>query len=186
MPKKIVVPRQTLWDDIKEEFVYRGKDTVLVLEHSLVSLSKWEAKWHKPFLEKNEKSTEETLDYIKCMTLTQNVDPEVYDRIDKKLIREIVEYIEDPMTATWFKEDDEEKKAEKRIITAEVIYYQMIALNIPVEFQKWHLNRLLTLIRVCNEENKPKKKKSRRQILEEQHAMNRKRRAAQKAKKKGK
>ncbi|MBR1703097.1 MAG: hypothetical protein IJ716_14315 [Lachnospiraceae bacterium] len=184
MPIKIVIKPKELWDEIGNQFIYQGKETTLTLEHSLVSLSKWEAKWHKPFLDKNEKTTEETLDYIKCMTLTQNVDPEVYDRIKPEHIKAILAYIDDPMTATWFKED-EEKHIEKRTITAEVIYYQMIALNIPVEFQKWHINRLLTLIRVCNEENKPKKKKSKRQILEEQHALNKKRRAAQKAKKKG-
>ena len=181
MPKNIVIPAPELWDEVNEIFVYPEDDTILTIEHSLVSLSKWESRWHKPFLEKKEKSAEETLDYIRCMTITPNVDPKVYNRINNKIIKEIADYIEDPATATWFNERDK-PRASRRVITAEIIYCQMIALHIPFECQNWHLNKLLTLIRVCDEENAPAKKKSKRQILEEQHALNQKRRAAQKAK----
>lgn len=160
------------------QFAY-DKDTVLTLEHSLVSISKWEAKYHKPFLAEKEKmTTEETIEYIKFMTLTQNVDPEVYARIDNKIIAQIADYIKDPMTATWF--SAKKRGGVKRVITSELLYYQMVAYNIPFECQKWHLNRLLTLIRVCEEENQPKKKKSQRESLMEQAAINKARRAKKK------
>ena len=175
---KITIKGRELWDEKSEEFI-KTKDTVLQLEHSLVSISKWESKWHKPFLEKNEKTYEETLDYIRCMTLTQNVNPEVYNSLTQDVLDEIVKYIDDSMTATWFSKNDI-KKRKKEIITSEIIYYWMIALNIPFECQKWHLNRLLTLIQVCNIKNEPpdKKRKSSRQIGREQAAINAARRKA--------
>jgi len=154
------------FDEETNEFSYTtlSKEQTLQLEHSLVSLSKWESKWCKPFLGKQEKTDEEILDYIRCMTLTQNVNPEVYTRLTAENYAAINAYIEAPMTATYFAED-KLSKGGRRVVTSEVIYYWMIAFNIPVEFQKWHLNRLLTLIRVCNAENSPRKKKSRREIM---------------------
>ena len=127
----------------------------IVLEHSLVSISKWESKWHKPYLSNEKKSLEENLDYIRMMTLTKNVDPRLYYLLSEENSRAIAEYINDPMTATWFAKSED--RPSRRIITSELIYYWMISLNIPMECQKWHLNRLLTLIRVCNAENNPKK-----------------------------
>lgn len=159
------------WDEAKEEFVQLEKEQRLTLEHSLVSLSKWESKWHKPFLTKDEKTIEETIDYIRCMTITQNVKPEVYNRLENEHIDQVNAYIEDSMTATWFREE-KNKTRNNEIITSERIYYWMIALQIPVNFEKWHLNRLLTLIRVCNEENKPKKKMSRRELINQRRAEN--------------
>jgi isocitrate dehydrogenase kinase/phosphatase len=159
------------WDEKKEEFVTLLKEETITLEHSLISLSKWESKWHKPFLTKEEKTVEETIDYIRCMTLTQNVKPETYNRIRNEHIEQINAYIEDSMTATWFKESNN-RQTNKEIITSEVIYYWMITLNIPVNFEKWHLNRLLTLIRVCNENNKPKKKVRRSEMLEQRRMLN--------------
>lgn len=158
------------WDEEKQVFV-EPKYKTLQLEHSLISLSKWESKWNKPFLSKEEKTFEETLDYIKCMTLTQNVDPEVYKHLTTKNITEINEYIHAPMTATTFSED-KTHKASNEIITSEIIYYWMVSLNIPQEYQKWHLNRLLTLIRVCNIKNQPNKKKSKKEILAENARLN--------------
>jgi len=158
------------WDEIKEEFTY-PKEQTLSLEHSLVSLSKWESKWNKPFLSKEEKTLEETLDYIKCMTLTQNVDSDVYNWITVSCMTQINQYIDAPMTATTFREE-KNRKPNREQITAEIIYYWMIALNIPFECQKWHLNRLLTLIRVCNIKNRPSKKKSRREIFSRNSALN--------------
>ena len=175
---KITVPGAEFWDDETQEFTH-DKDTVLTLEHSLVSLSKWEAKYHKPFLGNEKQTPEETIDYIKFMTLTQNVDPKVYERIDNKIVKQIAEYIQDPMTATWFGEKAK-KGGVRRIVTSEVIYCQMIGLGIPFECQKWHLNRLLTLIRVCDEENQPKKKVSQKDALMEQAAINARRRAKSK------
>lgn len=167
---RITIPAEEFWDEVNEEFIYT-KEQTLQLEHSLVSLSKWESKWHKPFLTKDEKTIEETIDYIRCMTITQNVKPEVYNRLENEHIDQVNAYIEDSMTATWFREE-KNKTRNNEIITSERIYYWMIALQIPVNFEKWHLNRLLTLIRVCNEENKPKKKMSRRELINQRRAEN--------------
>ena len=162
-----------LWDEEKQEFVYTpaAKAVTLCLEHSLISLSKWESKWCKPFLSKQEKTYEETLDYVKCMTLTKGVNDEVYYRLTRENIETINKYIEAPMTATYFSKE-RGGKANNEVITNELIYYWMIALTIPVEFEKWHLNRLLTLIRVCNIKNQPPKKMSKRDIMSRNAALN--------------
>ena len=171
---QITVPAVEGWDESKQEFV-NLKEQTLRLEHSLVSLSKWESKWCKSFFSKKEKTYEETLDYIKCMTLTQNVDPEVYTRLSRENIIEINKYIEAPMTATYFSEDKSSGGGREQV-TSELIYYWMIALNIPVEFEKWHLNRLLTLIKICNIKNQPPKKRSRAEIMSRNAALNASRR----------
>lgn len=158
------------WDEARQEFV-EPKVKVLQLEHSLVSLSKWESKWCKPFLTDKQKSTEEILDYIRCMTITQNVDPEVYDHLTPANISEVEKYINAPMTATYISEDKSGKKSNE-IVTAELIYYWMIALQIPVEFQKWHLNRLLMLVKVCNIKNAPPKKRGVRDIMKSNAELN--------------
>lgn len=157
---QLTIPAIEMWDESKQEFI-SAKEQTLQLEHSLVSLAKWESKWNKPFLSKGEKTMDETIDYVKCMTLTQHVKPDVYDRLTVKHLEEIRKYIEAPMTATTFSED-KTARASREIVTAEVIYHWMIALNIPFECRKWHLNRLLTLIRVCNIKNQPPKKMSKR------------------------
>lgn len=167
---RITISPDEQWDEEKQEFVY-PKSQTLQLEHSLVSLSKWESKWGKPFLSKQEKTFEETLDYVKCMTLTQNVNPEVYNHLNTRHIDQINRYIDAPMTATSFMEEKVGKSGREQV-TAEIIYYWMIALNIPFECQKWHLNRLLTLIRVCNIKNAPPKKRSRREIMRRNAALN--------------
>jgi hypothetical protein len=167
---QITIPAAEQWDERKQEFV-TTKEQTLQLEHSLVSLSKWESKWCKAFLTKQEKTFEETLDYIKCMTITKNVDPEVYNYLTNKNIEEINNYIDAPMTATYFS-DDKTVKSSREQVTAELIYYWMIALNIPFECQKWHLNRLLTLIKVCNIKNQPPKKRSRKEIMSRNAALN--------------
>lgn len=153
---------------------FNSKDTTLVLEHSLVSMSKWEAKWHRPFLSKDPKTNEQSLDYIKCMTITQNVDESVYSLLTKDQIIKINEYIQDPMTATWF--NDKETKSGKRsseMITSELIYYWMVAMQIPFKpCEKWHLNRLLTLIRICNIKNQPEKKYSKKETMSKNAALN--------------
>ena len=172
---KIIVPAAEYWDEIHEEFIYK-KEQSLQLEHSLVSLSKWESKWNKAFLGKQEKTEEEICDYVRCMTLTQNVDPEVYFRLSAENYARINAYIEAPMTATYFSEEKSTKR-NSEIVTSELIYYWMISYNIPVEFQKWHLNRLLTLIKVCNVKNNPPKKKSRRELMRRNAALNAARRS---------
>lgn len=162
------------WDEKRQEFV-KPKTQILQLEHSLVSLSKWESKWCKPFFSNEEKSYEEVLDYIKCMTITQNVDPEVYNHLTESNITDINNYINAPMTATTFT-NDKGYGNNREIITSELVYYWMIALNIPVEFQKWHINRLLTLIRVCEIKNSPQKKMSKNEIMSRNAALNEARR----------
>ena len=167
---EITIKSCELFDSEKEEFITIPEQTIK-LEHSLVSLSKWESKWCKPFLSKEDKSYEETIDYIKCMTLTQNVNPIVYGLIDKDSMKQITKYIEAPMTATTFY-DDKKSNHSREIVTAELIYYWMISLQIPFECQKWHLNRLLTLIKVCSIKNEPPKKMSTRDVMSRNAALN--------------
>ena len=167
---QITIPGLELWDETKEEFT-QVKERTLQLEHSLVSISKWESKWHKAFLSKTEKTFEETIDYVRCMTLTQNVDPEVYHRLTNGNINAINHYIEDSMTATTLPNDAFGKNG-REVVTAELIYCWMIALNIPFECQKWHLNRLLTLIRVCDIKSRPPKKRSHRELAQRNSALN--------------
>lgn len=158
------------WDEERQEFVDPQVKT-LQLEHSLVSISKWESKWHKAFLSKKDKTEEEIFDYIKCMTLTQNVDPSVYDHLTVDNVNQIKSYIEDPMTATVINTNSSDK-SNKETVTSELIYYWMIALNIPSEYQKWHINRLLKLIEVCNVKNSPPKKRSKSDIMRSNAALN--------------
>lgn len=172
---QVVVPMSPEgWDDEKQEFV-EPKTVVLELEHSLVSVSKWESKWKKAFLSKKEKTSEEIFDYIKCMTLTPNVDPEVYSHLTAANFKAIQEYIDDSMTATYFSEEKGGKRSNE-VVTAELVYFWMIALTIPFECQHWHLNKLLTLVRVCNIKNQPPKKTSKSEIMKRNAALNEARR----------
>lgn len=172
---RIIINGAEEFDEKNNEFL-TIRDQELQLEHSLVSLSKWESFWKKPFLTKKEKTTEESLDYVRCMTLTQNVNPKVYNLLTTSQIDKISKYIEDPMTATTFSKRDNQL-INREIITAEVIYYWMIALSIPFECQKWHLNRLLTLINVCNIKNQPKKNVKTQEILNRNRELNAMRKA---------
>ena len=167
---QITIPSREFYDEKTEEFVY-VKGQTLQLEHSLVSLSKWESKWCKPFFSKQEKTQEETLDYIKCMTITQNVNPDIYNHLTRENAEQINSYINAPMTATYFAEEKGGKNSKEQV-TSELIYYWMIALNIPFECQKWHINRLLTLVKVCNIKNTPPKKRSKRDIMSRNAALN--------------
>lgn len=163
----VVGPEQ--YDEINNEFIVSVEQT-LTLEHSLVSVSKWETRWNKPFLSKVEKTTEETIDYIVCMTLESNVEKTIYQHISNGNICMVRDYISANMTATTF--SNQQKDTNREIITAEIIYYWMIALNIPFECQTWHLNRLLTLINVCNIKNNPPKKMSKKETLQRNAALN--------------
>lgn len=164
-----------LWDEENEEFI-PPKLFELELEHSLVSISRWESKWLKPFLTEREKTTEEIMHYIKCMTMTPKVDPVVYTFLTEDNIREINDYINAPMTATTVS-DNGPKRGRSRIVTSELIYAWMVALNIPHEFENWHINRLLMLIRVINAENNPPKARSSSEIMKSNAALNAARRA---------
>ena len=172
---QITIPGGEMWDEVNDVFVYTGGQT-LQLEHSLVSLSKWESKWCKPFLSQTPKTEEEINDYIRCMTLTQNVNPDIYRFLSDENIIAIQRYIDAPMTATTFSQDPSERGGGE-IITAEIIYYWMVSFNIPFECQKWHLNRLLTLIKVCESKNRPPRKMSRSAILSRNAALNKQNRA---------
>lgn len=172
----IYVPPSESYNEATQEFVY-GETATFEIEHSLAALSKWEEKWCKPFLD-SEKTDEQTVDYIRCMTVTPNVPPEVYDRITNETIDRISEYMSRKATATWFS-DKAGRTGKKEVITAEIIYHWMIAHSIPFECQHWHLNRLLTLIRVCNQKSNPEgqKKMSQRELMERNRRLNAERRA---------
>ena len=172
---KVTIPASEDYDPVRNLFINHEERT-LTLEHSLVSLSKWEQKFKKPFLSAENKTSEETLAYIKFMTITSNVPDELYYRLPSSVLSEINDYIADPATATTF--SDKKGKPTKEIITSELIYYWMIALGIPFECQKWHLNRLLTLIRVCGIKNTPDKKMGKGELLAQNRALNAARRKA--------
>ena len=185
MSIKIEIKGSELFDEKAERFLVI-KPTTLILEHSLIAISKWESKYHIPFLKEDEKSQEQIEYYIKCMTINQSVDPNVYRAITYEQQQQILEYIKDPMTATWFGDKGKPGKGRGRgpeIITSELIYYWMIALNVPSEYEKWHLNRLLTLIQVCNTYNSSdsQKKMSKNDIIRNNDALNAARRAALKS-----
>ena len=178
----IEIPEGEFYDENTERFI-RTKPVELQLEHSLISLSKWESKWEKPFLDKKEKTKEELIDYVRCMTLNKNVDPYIYYLINQETMAKIRKYMDSSMTATWFAEDKKKKRGRSReIVTAEIIYYWMVALNIPFECQKWHLNRLITLVRVCSIKNAPPKKMSRNSVMQQNRQLNAARRQALRSK----
>lgn len=175
---KIIVPEWEDWDPVQEKFI-RGMKTKLTLEHSLISISDWEAKYHKPFLSEEKKTPEEMLDYIRFMTISnpnKEIKDEVYQHLTLENLKDIEEYIDNPMTATTFNEQNQ-PKAKKEIITSELIYYWMTALNIPFECKKWHLNRLMTLIRIAGIKNAPSKKMGKRDIMAQNRALNSARKA---------
>ena len=166
---QITIPAMNdLWDERNQQFL-SIKETTIQLENSLLSISKWESKWNKSFINTKDKTEDELIDYIKCMTITKNVDPNIYVCLTAENIQEIVNYINAPMTATTIRDTG---KSNHEIVTSELIYYWMISLNIPVKFEKWHLNRLITLIRVCSIKNQPAKKMSRGEIMQRNAALN--------------
>lgn len=169
-----IPPVDECWDERTEQFVPGFRGATIKLEHSLVSLSKWESKWHLAFLEKKNRTREEFLDYIKCMTITQNVDDEAYDYLTEANYKEITDYINNPMSATKFYDGPEAHKVGKshKTVTSERLYCAMVQYGIPFECEKWHLNRLTNLIRLCSDANNPPKKMSKREMFDRNRAIN--------------
>ena len=167
---EIVIPLIEFWDEKNEVFVYADEQK-LQIEHSLLAISKWESKWHKPFLTKSDKTLAEFVDYIRCMTITENVDPEIYNRLTAKNIQEIEEYMGDSMTASTVPEEKNTPHNREQV-TSELVYYWMLSLGIPPEYETWHFNRLIILIRICNFKNRPPKKHSKRDIYSRHAAIN--------------
>lgn len=171
----------TIQIPMSDEFYDEGSNKFVTptqtiqLEHSLVTLAKWEAHFEKPFLSAEDKSAVETLWYIQAMCVTPDVPPEAFYKLSNANVEAINAYINGKQSATWFNENVNQR-ASKEVITAEIIYYWMIALNIPFECEHWHLNRLFTLIKVNNQKNQPAQKMSRREMLEQRKAMNEQRR----------
>lgn len=157
------------FDEDKQEFV--PKKITLELEHSLLSLSKWESKFEKPFLGKDDKTTEETFWYIKAMTLTPNVPPEIYEKLSNENIQEINDYINGKHTATTF-HDLPGGPVNREVITAEIIYNWMIVLKIPLAWEERHLNKLFSLVRTVNLKSQPAKRVPRRDMLAQRKALN--------------
>lgn len=171
---RIRVPCRELYDEIQNQFI-QVEEQHLRLEHSLVSLSKWEQKWRKPFLGKEDKTFEETVDYIRCMDLDEEKDLHTYMAISSEDLERILNYINEPMTATWFNEKKHQPK-NGETVTAEIIYYWMFSLQIPKECETWHLNRLLTQIRVINVKNTPQKKMNKNETAKHYRDLNNARR----------
>ncbi len=167
---KIVVPESEQFDSATETFIYTKKQ-VLSLEHSLVSVSKWEAKWNKPYFSRKPRTWDESVDYVRCMTLTQNVNPNVYTAITPDIFRRVSAYIEAPMTATTFPKTGK-RNTNREIVTSEVIYYWMVCYGIPFECQKWHLNRLLTLIQIYNVKSQKPQKMPLSEVVSRNRALN--------------
>ena len=180
---KIKTKEVQLWNEATQEFEYKTiPGRTIVLEHSLVSLSKWEAKYKRPFID-SEKTNEETLDYVKMMTITQNVPDDTYKYLDTDEIKKINDYIIDPMTATKFSYNSQAGSSPKKDtskVTSELIYYWMTLYNIPESYQKWHLNRLLVLLRIAriksDEQHGKTNKMSRSDIIAQNRAINAQRR----------
>lgn len=175
---KLTVPAIESYDEKNEVFI-NTEEVTLELEHSLFSLSKWEATWEKPFLGLEEKTTEETLGYIYAMTMTPDVPPEVYQNLTEEHLKLVNNYIDAKMSATWFT-DKPSSKGKREIITSEIIYYWMVTFNIPFECQHWHLSRLFTLIKVCNQKNQPEKKMSKAEMIAQRNMLNAQRKAEMK------
>ena len=176
MPLTIKVPGQEYFNNVTQEFYYT-EDTVLTLEHSLISISKWEAKWHIPYLETKEKTNEQMYDYIRCMSIKGEISDEVLYSMNADNMKAITAYIENPMTATVIKRTTKGGGSHNQFTTSELIYSWMVGYQIPVEFEKWHLNRLLTLIDILNEQNKEQKKMTPSEIAARNRALNAKNRA---------
>ena len=170
---QLKLPKIRLFKEATEEYVYYEPLTVK-LEHSLISIQRWESKWHKSFLSAESLTQEELFDYIRCMSLNPDIDPTFVSRLTPDDFNKIREYMNEPMTATVIHRS-KPRGGRPPIITAELIYYWMTAYNIPFECSKWHIKQLLTLVEVCSVKSNPGGKT--RGTAAERAAMNKARRA---------
>ena len=170
---EITVPANEIYLPGENRFVAVPSCT-LTLEHSLISIAKWESKWHIPYLNAKKRSRAQEFDYIRCMAVGPVKNEYVFLVLTPENIAQIRAYMEESMTATTFSKG--QRSISREVVTAETLYCRMFANNIPMECQKWHLNRLLTLIRVCDAKNGPKSKMTKRQTAAhyaEQNALRR-------------
>lgn len=163
-----------LFDEVNNRII-RTEQYDVELEHSLVSLSKWESKWKIPFLGKTPKTNEQTIDYVRCMNLTPGVPPEAFDHLTDAFLEQVTAYIQQDMTATTFRETPG-ARPNREIITAEIIYYWMTQAQVDWRVEEWHLNRLMALLKVVNLKQSPGKKMSKAEIMAQQRALNEQRR----------
>lgn len=162
---ELVVKEDELYLPHLNKFIEVPECTI-TLEHSLISLARWESKWHIPYLSNKERTQEQELDYIRCMSVNKLKNDLVIKILSPMDIKTIEDYIDNPMTATTFSKNIKNQRSKKEIITAEIIYSRMFAHGIPLECQKWHLNRLLTLLRVCDLRNTPPQKMGRKETAQ--------------------
>lgn len=174
MPIIIKIKKQELYDETNERFITLDSDYELVLEHSLISISKWESKWHKLYFDDKEKKTrEELLDYIRCMNTRYDVPDIVYSALTTEQIDEISKYINDPATATKISMIQTNNNTKHERLSNELIYYYMFKLNIPKECEKWHINRLLILLEIFGiKDGTNDKKMSRAELIARNRATN--------------
>ena len=169
-----VISPEELWDHKNEVFVHKAP-VMIHLEHSLRAISKWEARYCKPFIGKKEWTASEMLDYVRCMCLDDSIDPAVFLSLSAKQMEAVQAYIDLPMTATWFSNNEQRVGNRGSAVTSELIYFWMSSYGIDWQAQDWHLNRLMTLIRICSEKNKPPKKMPKGAAAARQRALNAKR-----------
>lgn len=168
MPLPIFIPKQELWDESREILIPIEEDITLSLEHSLVSLTKWESKWRKPFLSPEEKTQEQFRDYFRCMILNEDVDEEIVYALTQRDILEIQNYIETDQTATTFPKETSNEPQSNELMTSELIYYYLAQMQCPfIPTENWHLSRVMTLIRVASFKNKGERKLNPQEALEQ-------------------
>lgn len=172
---RLIIDEEEIFNEADQTFTTIGGITV-DLEHSLLSLSKWESIHQKPFLANNDKTGAEIFDYLKAMVVTPDVDPDVLTRCSQQTLNRIQQYIDSPQSATTFGIMPE-RRGPGETITSELIYYWLVTFNIPFECEKWHINRLFALIRICNIKNSKPKKMSRNEIAQRNRELNAQRRA---------
>lgn len=182
------IPQQELFDNRSQTFITIPEQHIpafhLQLRHSLMSIAKWESRWHDSFLAKETMDADELIDYVRCMTINTQKNQDVYKYLGKDDYDQILEYMQDPMSAIDLnaKRNKETKKGRKKRETAESVYYAMFNLGIPIECEKWHFNRLSALLDYCADNGTGGKAgtagrpKTQREMMELYHALNQKNR----------